>query len=307
MIPFESRDELGKLQQWMLSVITHPDGVVEGARSAEAQQQIAVLPDELEQVIQRSRHQTSIERLAVYANAYYARLLECLEEEFPALRYALGEEIFQAFAFEYLQHYPPGSYTLAKLAANFPRFLRETRPVDDAQNTGAPNWSDFLIDLATLERTYSEVFDSPGAEGCSTLWAEELSSIAPERWSDTRLLTVACLRLLELQFPVHEFAAAVKHGQDPVVPPPCATYLVVSRRNYVVHPRAVSRLEFDMLEGLCAGRSIGEVVALAAESTDSTIEQLSIQLRDWFQRWSADGLFVGVATPLIETLDGPSG
>ncbi len=280
----------------MLSVIAHPDGVLEGARSAEAQQQIAVPSDELEQVIQRSRNQTSVERLSVYANAYYARLIECFEEEFPAMAYALGEEAFRAFAFEYLQHYPPGSYTLAKLAANFPRFLRETRPVDDAQNTGAPNWTDFLLDLATLERTYSEVFDSPGAEGHSTLKRDELADITPEQWPDTRLLTVACLRLLKLQFPVQEFAAAVKHGQEPVIPPPCATYLVVSRRNYVVHPRAVSRLEFEMLQGLCQGRSVGEVVALAAESADSTIEQLSIQLRDWFQRWSADGLFVGVAT-----------
>lgn len=280
----------------MLSVITHPDGVLEGTRSAEAQQQISVPPDELEQVIERSRNQTSVERLAVYANAYYARLIECFEEEFPAMAYALGEETFRAFAFEYLQHYPPGSYTLAKLAANFPRFLRETRPVDDAQDTGAPKWTDFLIDLATLERTYSEAFDSPGAEGFSTLQPDEVADITPERWPDTRLLTVACLRLLELRFPVQEFAASVKHGQEPVIPAPGATYLVVSRRNYVVHPRAVSRLEFEILQGLCDGRNVGEVVGIATESSDSTIEELSIQLRDWFQRWSADGLFIGIVT-----------
>jgi len=296
MILRQPHEELARVQRWMLSVITHPEGVLEGACSVEAQQQIAVSPDELEQIIERSSNQTSVERLAVYANAYYARLIECLEEEFPAMAYALGEETFRAFAFEYLQRYPPGSYTLAKLAANFPCFLRETRPVNDAQDSGAPNWTDFLIDLATLERTYSEVFDSPGAEGHSTLERDELADITPDGWLDARLLTVACLRLLELRFPVQEFAAAVRRGQEPVIPPPCATYLVVSRRDYVVHPRAVSRLEFEMLQGLCAGRSVGEVVASAAESTDSTIEQLSIQFRDWFQRWSADGLFVGIAT-----------
>ncbi|MCI0332752.1 MAG: DNA-binding domain-containing protein [Planctomycetes bacterium] len=277
-------------------MITHPDGVLEGARSAEAQQQIAVPPDELEQIIERSRNQTSVERLAVYANAYYARLIECLEEEFSAMAFVLGEETFRAFAFEYLQRYPPGSYTLAKLAANFPRFLRKTRPVEDAHDEGTANWTDFLIDLATLERTYSEVFDSPGAEGNGTLQRDELAAISPERWPAARLLPVACLRLLELQFPVHEFAAAVKHGQEPVIPLPSATYLVVSRRNLVVHPRAVSRLEFEMLEGLCEGYSVGEVVSMASESCESEIEQLSTQLRDWFESWSADGLFMAVAT-----------
>jgi len=295
MIPAQPQEELARVQRWMLSVITHPDGVVEGARSAEAQQQIAVSPGELEQIIQRSSRQTSVERLAVYANAYYARLIECLEEEFPAMIYALGEETFRAFALEYLQRYPPGSYTLANLAAHFPRFLRETRPAEDAEDKGVPNWTDFLIDLATLERTYSEVFDSPGAEGKSTLQRDDLAALSPDRWSDARLLPVACLRLLELQFPVHEFAAAVNHGQEPVMPLPSATYLAVSRRNYVVHPRAVSRLEFEVLQGLCDGRSIGELVAMAAESSDSTIEQLAIQLGDWFQSWSADGLFIAVA------------
>ncbi len=292
----QSPDALARLQRWMLSVITHPDGILEGARSAEAQQQIAVSPDELEHIIERSRNQTSAERLAIYANAYYARLIECLEEEFPAMAYSLGEETFRAFAFEYLQRYPPGSYTLAKLASHFPRFLRETRPVQDIDVEGRANWTDFLIDLATLERTYSEVFDSRGAEGKSSLQRDELAAISPGRWPDVRLLPVACLRLIDLQFPVHEFAAAVKRGQEPVIPPPSATYLVVSRRNYVVHPRAVSRLEFEMLEGLCEGYSVGEVVSMASESCESEIEQLSTQLRDWFERWSADGLFMAVAT-----------
>jgi hypothetical protein len=291
----QSHEELARVQRWMLSVITHPEGILEGARSAEAQRQIAVSPDELEQIIERSSNQTSVERLAVYANAYYARLIECLEEEFPSMAYALGEETFRAFAFEYLQRYPPGSYTLAKLAANFPRFLRETRPVEDAHDDGAANWTDFLIDLATLERTYSEVFDSPGAEGQSTLQRDELADISPERWPHVRLLPIAWLRLLELQFPVHEFAAAVKHGQEPTIPSPSATYLLVTRRNFVVRPRAVSRLEFEVLRGLCDGRSIGEVVSLTAESSNEDIGELSAQFRDWFQRWSADGLFLRVS------------
>lgn len=284
------------MQRWMLSVITHPDGVLEGARSPEAQRQIAVSPDELEQIIEPSRNQTCVERLAVYANAYFARLIECLEEEFPAMVYALGEETFRAFSLEYLQRYPPGSYTLAKLAANFPRFLRETRPVEDACEEPEPNWTDFLIDLATLERTYSEVFDSPGAEAQSTLQRDELLALASEQWPEIRLRPVACLRLLELQFPVHEFAAAVRRGQQPTMPPPSATYLLVTRRNYVVRPRDVSRPEFEVLRGLCEGHSIGDVVARAAESPDSTIEELLNQIRDWFGNWSADGLFMGVAT-----------
>ncbi len=293
----QSREELVNLQKWMLSVITHPEGVLAGARSAEARQQIDASPDELERIIERSHNLTSVERLAVYGNAYFARLIECLQEEFPATAHALGEETFGAFAFEYLQAYPPRSYTLANLAAHFPRFLRDTRPAQDTDGGSSGDWADFLIDLATLERTYSEVFDSPGPERQGTLRPDEVTAFSADQWPDARLVPVDCLRLIQLRFPVHEFAAAVRHGQEPTIPLPAETYLVVSRRNYVVHPRAVSKLEFEALKRLYDGRSVGEVISLAAESCDLDFEQLLIQIRGWFQRWSADGLFIAMGAP----------
>ena len=50
-------------------------------------------------MISPSQALSSVERLAIYANAYYARLLECLGEEFPVLKQTLGDETFEAFAF----------------------------------------------------------------------------------------------------------------------------------------------------------------------------------------------------------------
>src|SRR5262245_9550410 len=118
--------DLGQVQRWMQAAIMHPGGVDEGIVSAEARGHIDVGPDQAEIVLTRSRALTALERLAVYGHAYYARLLECLREEFPVLKHALGEEVFAAFAFGYLQHYPSRSYTLFQLGSNFPRYLAET-------------------------------------------------------------------------------------------------------------------------------------------------------------------------------------
>ena len=79
-------------------------------------------------MIGRSRNLTAAERMGIYANAYYARLLECLASFFPVLQKALGADVFESFAFEYLQHYPSKSYTLDRLGESFARFLEETRP-----------------------------------------------------------------------------------------------------------------------------------------------------------------------------------
>src|SRR6266849_5644114 len=102
---------LAQVQRWMQAAIMHPGGVVAGVASPETRQHIDVGPDEAETVVTRSRALTALERLAIYGHAYYARLLECLREEFPVLKHAIGDELFDAFVAEYLERYPSRSYT----------------------------------------------------------------------------------------------------------------------------------------------------------------------------------------------------
>lgn len=290
-----SRDpiELARIQRWMQSVITHPDGIEAAIASEQARSEIDVDPQDVESVITRSRALTSIERLQVYGNAYYARLLECLREEFPALVHAVGEETFSGFAFGYLQQYPSTSYTLANLGREFPRYLSETRPAT-AKPDGEPDWADFLIDLARLERTYAEVFDGPGGEDGQLLQPGDLAGISPERWTQARLVPVESLRLLELSFPVHEYATAVrKQDEQPAVPQPSPTYLVVGRRNYIVRRQAVTLPEFTVLQAIAAGRRVEEAIEALANALpdDANLEFLASDLQRWFRNWAAAGYF----------------
>jgi len=284
---------LNQIERWMQAVIMHPQGISAGVDSSEARAEIDVSAAEVEQVVERSRQLSAIERLQVYGNAYYARLLECLREEYPALRHAVGDEAFDALAFGYLQACPSQSYTLGNLGARFPQYLRDTRPNDDDDN-GLPAWPDLLIDLATLERTYGEVFDGPGVEGETLLSADDLLAIAADAWEATRLVTVECLRLLRLRFPVHEYATAVKRGEEASIPPARPTYLAVSRRDYVVRRWELAGAELELLELLQQGTTVGEAirrVAAGAETIDLAADELAERLREWFRRWTAAGFF----------------
>jgi hypothetical protein len=98
------------------------------------------------------------DRLAIYANGYRMRLLECLRGEFSALERLLGEPLFARFALDYLTAQPSTSYNLHELGARFPEHLARTRPDADEP------WIDFMIDLARLERVVREVYDGPGDE-----------------------------------------------------------------------------------------------------------------------------------------------
>lgn len=286
--------ELGLIQHWMQSVIMHPEGVEAGIDSSSARSVIDVSIDHVEQVICRSPAQTSIERLSVYANAYFARLLEVLAFEFPALVYALGEDLFQDFAFGYLQEIPSQSYTLSDLSAKFPEYLAITRP---SRESGAaePDWADFLVDLATLERTYSDVFDGPGVEGKQLLDSGELREIALDRWPGVRLVPVPCLKLIPLRFAVHEYATAVRHKENPELPEPSPTWLVVTRRDYVVRRIAVTEAEFAALAVLSSGGTIAASLEAAQNRWQGDYDHLASEVQRWFRDWSAAGYFQRIA------------
>ena len=286
--------QLAQIQRWLQAVITHPDGVEAGLASDQARAEIDVLPDRVADVVEPSRRRTSIERLEVYANAYYARLLECLRDEFPALLHAAGEEVFDGLAFGYLQSYPSQSYTLSELSRQFAQYLEETRPHEEGDLNGAPSWPEFMIDLVRLERCYSEVFDGPGAERLALLDAASLRDLSPDAWVSGRLIAVPCLRLLSLRYPVHEYATAVREKQDPELPDPRPTWLAVSRINYVVRRWTLTRVQFELLDALIRGETVGAAIEraaqLAAESAES-VDCLAENLRECFAEWSGAGFF----------------
>ena len=204
---------LDVVQRWFQAVVTHPGGVEGGVDSEEAQRLIRLNRGELEAVIRRSRNLTAAERMAIYANAYYSRLLECLAVFFPVLQKALGEDVFDSFAFEYLQHYPsratPWTASGRTSPASSTRPVPSPRKVKESQ-TGAVGWPDFLIDLATFEWNLNQVFDGPGVEGKPLLTSEALQSFPAERFAEARLVPVPCLQLLAFRFPVNAYYTAAR-------------------------------------------------------------------------------------------------
>ncbi len=286
----ESRD-LDQLQRWMQTVISWPGGVEAGIASEAAQSKIPMEASELETIVTASSQQTSLERMGIYANAYYARLLECLSEEFPALVCAMGKAAFGAFSMEYLQEYHPSSYTLSELGAYFPQFLKAQRPPSEESEV---NWTDFLIELATLERVYSEVFDGPGIEQEELLTAETLNSIKPEEWPGISLKMAPCFRLMQFQFPVHEYISHARKGDTPQVPEQQLTCLAITRRNYIVRRETITPAEFLLLSQLQQGVNVGNAISDMAESDLVEPDELGAKLHEWFKRWTTAAFFIDV-------------
>jgi len=214
----------------------------------------------VDDVIEPSLLRTPAERLSVYQNAYVARLVECLQAEFAAVNRAVGNDAFLQFAAAHLQRHPPHSYTLGRLGAEFAETLAALRPPRDGNG---PDFADFLVQLATYERTVNEAFDAEGPERCGSpaagcaLTVESLAGLSPDEFADCRLEFYPCVRLLALSFPVHEYVTAVRHDREPPPMTPREVRLVVHRRDYVVRRWEAPAWQFALLRELHAGQTIG--------------------------------------------------
>jgi hypothetical protein len=296
----EASPPLSDVQAWFQSVMVHPDGVEAGVESDAAQAIAPLHRDQLEHMITRSEKVSARDRIAIYANAYYARLIECLGDSYPMLKRTLGEDVFNGFAFGYLQDYPSRSYTLTRLGDYFPQYLDATRP---DRNTGgnderSTDWPDFLIDLATLEHCIEEVFDGPGNEQKPTLKSGDLADVPPEQWPDLCLRTVPSLRLLRFRFPVNDYYSAMREcdeGETVDPPGPRDCYLAVSRRDYIVRRYELSRMQYDTLSALQEGATVADALERATSHTELDDMALAAELQQWFQAWTLREFFEGAA------------
>jgi|CXWL01.1.fsa_nt_gi hypothetical protein len=244
----------------------------------------------IEDEVQPSSRQSAEQRLDVYRIAYFARLVECLEEEFEGVLESVGERTFRQLAVEYLEKYPSTSYTLADLGKCFPKFLAETRPQREGDG---PDWADFLIDLATLERTYAEIFDGPGSEGGDDrITLEALSMMSPEM----RIRLCPSVRLLELKFPVHRYHSAVRRGEKPDIPDAETTRLVISRREYVVRREELDPIQHRILQSLLEQGDLEQALERACLNQEMASEELRTKIGKWFEGWVRQGILMRVET-----------
>jgi hypothetical protein len=289
-----ARHSTEQLQRWLQSVITHHGGIAAGVVSDEARACIPIEAGEIDSLILPSKSQNSVERLSVYGDAYYARLLHCLRDLFPACRFAVGDDVFDEFAYGYLQSYPPRGYTLGKLADNFVAYLESTRREHfacDAAPRFVENWSRFLVELARLEHVIDQVFDGPGIEDQPPRIYNDLLAVREEDWPSIRLIPAPCLQILAFEFPVNDYFTAFRRGQTPQLPDPLATYLAVTRRDFVVRRYKLAAIQHALLAAIVAGAPIGDAVQCAA-SHENELESLLRNLSQWFSKWARDQFFV---------------
>jgi len=272
--------DLKQFEQWMFAVVTHREGVPGGLEAARAH--IDISRDTLTDMVNPSPERTAEERLGVYANMYFWRLVDIMREDFQALHYAMGEDAFYPAMVSYLVDHPSRSYRLAPLGRHLPKWLAENDTLEH---------SDFLSDLASLERHKEDVFNE---KRTPTLDPEALAAIPPDQWIDTRVVTVDALRLLAARYPVNAFFQDVMNDEEPAIPSAEPEWTVIWRQDFTVWRLTISEAQYTILSALRDGGTLGDALEACLSIDGLDPRALMADVGGWFQSWTVDGMFSAV-------------
>lgn len=223
-------------------------------------------PDALTETMVRASSRLSAGRhLDIYRHSYIARLRECMRSQFSALAYALGNELFELFADQYLDAHPSESYTLNDLGRHFAAFLETTRP--DADAAIREDWPDFMIGLAHFEYTLSALFDRHAAEDFV---------LADMDTPDEQLALIPVFQLFHHAFPICHYYLSYSRQEQPELPLPEESYCVVTRVNYKLGLHMIRPAQYYFLQYMAEDDSI-------ATAKDRLVATLGID-RDELER-----------------------
>jgi len=223
------------------------------------------------------------QRLAIYQRGYYARLIQCMEGQFKALCHALGKDLFDDFAREYLELYPSQSATLSDLGTRFPGYLAGTRP--DKEDAEKEEWIDFMVDLAQFEGDLYVMFDATGNEG---------RPYATDTCHDDTLRLQPCFSLHTYRFPVSGYYNEVARGNDPEIPAPQQCHIATARKDYSIGIFTLLPAQYTFLSEMKKGVAVNEALAITVHQFNATPEAAGKAWSEWKQHWITCGFFIAV-------------
>ncbi|WP_439860349.1 HvfC/BufC family peptide modification chaperone [Pseudomonas sp. MBLB4136] len=215
--------------------------------------------------------------LAIYHNAYRARLLEALRGDYGALHGWLGDEEFDALAQAYIDRHPSRHFSLRWLGERLGEFIDGHLVPEQAAPLG---------ELARLEWAFTLAFDAPAGE---PLTLEQMAGLAPEDWPALQVRLLPSVQWRVCRF--NSLAIWRAHKEQADFPGslelPQAQVCLIWRHGLISHYRSLGPAEEAALQGMAIeGWSFAELCEQLGEFGDNA----PLQAASWLRQWLQDGL-----------------
>ncbi|ABC33244.1 conserved hypothetical protein [Hahella chejuensis KCTC 2396] len=222
------------------------------------------------------------QRIEIYRNAYFTRLIGVLSEDYPAVRGLLGDETFKQMSRDFIILHPSSNMSVRWFGEALPDHLACTEPY---RRHGV------LAELAEWERLLRLMFDASDAQPIDM---RAFQSIAPDAWPALCFDFIPALTLHRHCFNTVPIWKALKEEYTPPAPQALEqeeTWLLW-RAEWVTLFRSLAADEAAAITAVSEGANFADLCELLWEWHGETAAQRAAQL---LQTWTQAGLLRGLA------------
>ncbi|MBA2480202.1 MAG: putative DNA-binding domain-containing protein [Planctomycetes bacterium] len=219
-----------------------------------------------------------VDRLAIYHYAYRARLIDCLADDYPTVRHALGAAGFERLCATVIRLRPSRRPNLNFYGLALLEHCRD-------QRFEVPHHA-FIRELAAFEWAMTEVFHAQAAPALSL---DTLRRIPMERWNSVTFTPNATVRIIRSIYPVNAYVQAFREDLAPTIPKRAWSSTVIFRSGWHLSRMDLARPMDGLLDRLFAGQQLGVALDALPAGTEGP------QVMRWFTEWVSGGLFATVS------------
>ena len=247
-----------------------------------------------EQIIKPNDRLSAFERLEIYNQQYWWRLLGNFGDDYRTVRAIIGTRKFDKLAVAYLEEYGSSSWSLRDLGQHLVAFI-DRNPELTAPHTALAR------EMASLEWAKTLAFDN---EGRDPIDPQRIATRPAER---LKLGLQPYLVLLQLRYPVDHLVRKMRSSGGEAAsnavasatrrrsvrllrarPSPEPIHLAVHRVNFSVYYKRIEPEAFRILSALRDGATLAD--ACERGFVDSpNIETAAQKIGEWFQMWTRYG------------------
>jgi hypothetical protein len=218
----------------------------------------------------------------VYRNAYWARLVEALGNDFPGLKALMGDEAFGRMARAYIARYPSQHPSIRWAGRRLAEFLAQEAPYRD---------DPWFTDMARFDWALAFAFDAADAPAAGLA---DLAGVPPEFWGSVRLQFHPTMDAFCISTRVDEARPALLENSNIALDQAarCARAIMVWRIEFDVKFRAIDLLEHAALQAMQDGATFGDLCELVAQQVDP--DAAPLRAAQILQGWLEWGIVAAV-------------
>jgi hypothetical protein len=228
--------------------------------------------------VMSTKHVSALERLDIYREAYYARLMDALCEDYPVLHALIGNEMMYQLTNQYIHHYPSSFRSIRWYGKNLATYMRETLHYST---------SPWLIELAEFEWLLSMTFDVKDEE---SFHLEQMATIPPDSWYGLKFTLISSINKIKLNWNIVEIWKGF-HEEDKIVSPSKSNEIenwIVWRKDNKVQFSSLLKEEMYVLDAMERHSHFGSICEGLCQWINE--EEIAVYAASVLKRFIIDGV-----------------